>query len=84
MLRGSLVRRCGHMSEETVSADKTAAMGIVLAVGCSSLAGLMYVLALMFSVQVSFGPGVACMCSAPEIAAEDHLRNTSAGLCLSC
>ena len=42
------------MSEETVSADKTAALGIVLAVGCSSLAGLMYVLALMFSVQVSF------------------------------
>ena len=41
------------MSEETVSADKTAALGIVLAVGCSSIAGLMYVLALMFSVQVS-------------------------------
>lgn len=46
------MRRCGHMSEETVSADKTAALGIVLAVGCSSIAGLMYVLALMFSVQV--------------------------------
>ncbi len=40
------------MSEETVSADKTAALGIVLAVGCSSIAGLLYVLALMFSVQV--------------------------------
>ncbi|CAL5228608.1 g11771 [Coccomyxa viridis] len=42
---------CGHMNEETVSADKTAALGIVLAVGCSSIAGLLYVLALMFSVQ---------------------------------
>ncbi len=40
------------MSEETVSADRTAALGIVLAVGCSSIAGLLYVLALMFSVQV--------------------------------
>ena len=40
------------MSEETVSADRTAALGIVLAVGCSSIAGLSYVLALMFSVQV--------------------------------
>lgn len=42
---------CGHMSEETVEADKTAALGIVLAVGCSAIAGLMYILALMFSVQ---------------------------------
>ena len=48
---------CGHMSEETVAADKTAALGIVLAVGCSAIAGLMYILALMFSVQVSSQTG---------------------------
>jgi hypothetical protein len=45
------------MSEETVAADKTAALGIVLAVGCSAIAGLMYILALMFSVQVSSQTG---------------------------
>lgn len=40
------------MSEETKSADRTAAWGIVLAVGCSAISGLIYVLALMFSIQV--------------------------------
>lgn len=39
------------MSEETRSADRTAAWGIVLAVGTSAMSGLAYVLAIMFSIQ---------------------------------
>ncbi|KAK9918140.1 hypothetical protein WJX75_001594 [Coccomyxa subellipsoidea] len=42
---------CGHMSEETKSADKTAAWGIVLAVGLSAISGFIYIIALMFSIQ---------------------------------
>ncbi len=48
------------MSEETKQADRTAAWGIVLAVGCSAISGLCYIVALMFSIQVlspnSFSP----------------------------
>lgn len=47
------------MSEETKQADRTAAWGIVLAVGCSAISGLCYLVALMFSIQV-LSP-VACM-----------------------
>lgn len=42
------------MSEETKQADKTAAWGIVLAVGCSAISGLCYIIALMFSIQVLY------------------------------
>jgi hypothetical protein len=41
------------MSEETRQADKSAAWGVVLAVGCSAISGFVYVTALMFSIQVS-------------------------------
>ena len=44
---------CGHMSEETQSADRYAAWGIVLAIGCSSAVGFLYVLSMMFSIQVA-------------------------------
>jgi hypothetical protein len=70
------------MSEETVAADKTAAMGIVLAVGCSALAGLMYILALMFSVQVSPETGAQVeFVSAQDIWIRDRLHpmSTTAG-----
>lgn len=42
---------CGHMSEETRSADKYAPWGIVLAIGCSAGVGFLYVLAMMLSIQ---------------------------------
>jgi len=46
------VRRCGHMSEETKSADRSAPWGIVLAIGTSAVVGWGYILALLFSIQV--------------------------------
>ncbi len=44
---------CAHMSEETVGADKSAPMAIVMAIGVSAIAGFAYILAITFSIQVS-------------------------------
>lgn len=43
---------CAHLSEETRSADRNAAAGIMLAVGLSVILGFFYALALLFSIQV--------------------------------
>ena len=43
---------CAHLAEETVSADKSAASAILLSVGVAAVAGLAYILALLFSIQV--------------------------------
>ncbi|KAK9915256.1 hypothetical protein WJX75_006770 [Coccomyxa subellipsoidea] len=42
---------CGHMSEETKSADRSAPWGIILAIGTSAVVGWGYILALLFSIQ---------------------------------
>jgi hypothetical protein len=47
-----VVRRCGHISEETKAADKNSGWGILLAVGTSVVLGFGYILALLFSIQV--------------------------------
>ena len=44
---------CAHMSEETVGADKSAPIAIVMAIGVSAVAGFAYILAITFSIQVS-------------------------------
>ena len=44
---------CAHMSEETVGADKSAPVAIVMAIGVSAVAGFAYILAITFSIQVS-------------------------------
>ena len=44
---------CAHMSEETTGADKSAPTAIVISIAASFVAGLAYVLALTFSIQVS-------------------------------
>ena len=44
---------CAHMSEETVGADKSAPMAIVMAISVSALAGFAYILAITFSIQVT-------------------------------
>jgi len=44
---------CAHMSEETVGADKSAPMAIVMAIGVSAVAGFAYILAITFSIQVN-------------------------------
>lgn len=43
---------CAHMSEETRGADRSAPLAIVLAIGVSAVAGLAYLLAIVFSIQV--------------------------------
>ncbi len=53
---------CAHLSEETKSADRNAAAGIMLAVGLSVILGLGYILALLFSIQVLHG---TCPCWSP-------------------
>ena len=45
---------CAHMSEETTTADKSAPIAIIMSVGVSALIGFGYILALLFSIQVSF------------------------------
>jgi hypothetical protein len=52
---------CGHLSEETRIADKTAAYGIILSVFFTCIMGLLYVLALVFSIQARTRP-VTCVC----------------------
>ena len=47
---------CAHLSEETKSADRNAAWGILAAVSISVVLGLGYILALLFSIQVSITP----------------------------
>lgn len=42
---------CGHLSEETRVADRNAAYGIILSVFFTCIMGLLYVLALVFSIQ---------------------------------
>ncbi|DBB05374.1 TPA: hypothetical protein ACH3X3_010590 [Trebouxia sp. C0006] len=42
---------CAHMSEETVGADKSAPMAIVMAISVSAIAGFAYILAITFSIQ---------------------------------
>ncbi len=44
---------CAHMSEETVGADKSAPMAIVMAISVSAIAGFAYILAITFSIQVN-------------------------------
>lgn len=44
-----------HMIEETKDAAMAGATGIVVAVGCSAVFGLCYILALLFSISVSGG-----------------------------
>ena len=44
--------RCGHVSEETKSADWTSAWGMLMAVFMSVVLGLGYVISLLFSIQV--------------------------------
>lgn len=41
-----------HMAEETRGADFSAPLAILLAIGASAVAGWIYVLALLFSIQV--------------------------------
>ena len=48
---------CAHMSEETKGADKSAAWAIIMAIGTSSIVGFGYILALLFSIQVSLVSG---------------------------
>ena len=50
------------MSEETRSADRYAAWGIVLAVGCSAVVGFLYVLSMMFSIQVMLCQSILPCC----------------------
>ncbi|BDA43078.1 Amino-acid permease BAT1 [Coccomyxa sp. Obi] len=42
---------CGHMSEETKSADFSAPWGIIIAIATSAFVGWGYILALLFSIQ---------------------------------
>ena len=44
------------MSEETKGADFNAAWAILLSIGASAVAGWVYILAMMFSIQVSCLP----------------------------
>ena len=56
--------RCGHVSEETKSADWASAWGILIAVFMSIILGFGYCVALLFSIQVilnaSQTPGKCC------------------------
>ena len=53
---------CAHMSEETRGADRSAPLAIVLAIGVSAVAGLAYLLAIVFSIQVRHSQyAAACM-----------------------
>lgn len=42
-------------------ADKTASWGIVLAVGLSAISGLIYIIALMFSIQARCSMPTSCL-----------------------
>ena len=44
--------RGGHLSEETARADVAAPIGVILALGVSCVIGWLYILALLFSIQV--------------------------------
>ena len=44
---------CAHMSEETKGADKSAPLAIVMAISASAVAGFAYLLAIIFSIQVT-------------------------------
>ena len=44
---------CAHMSEETKGADKSAPLAIVMAIGASAVAGFAYLMAIIFSIQVT-------------------------------
>lgn len=44
---------CGHLSEETARADVSAPIGVIMALGVSAVIGWLYILALLFSIQVS-------------------------------
>ena len=50
------------------AADRNAAWGIVLAIGISAIIGLMYVVALMFSIQVgAFPVALGTLCSKKQL-----------------
>lgn len=44
---------CAHMSEETKGAGVNSAVAIMLVIWISGLAGICYLIALLFSIQVS-------------------------------
>ena len=56
--------RCGHVSEETKSADWTSAWGMLMAVFMSVVLGLGYVISLLFSIQVRTPCLALCLCVA--------------------
>ena len=69
---------CAHMSEETVGADKSAPVAIVMAIGVSAVAGFAYILAITFSIQVSTAD------FAPVMNGAQHMHGTHAAHKMSC
>ena len=43
---------CSHLGEETQRADVSAPIGVIIALAVSSVIGWLYILALLFSIQV--------------------------------
>ena len=52
---------CAHMSEETKNADVVAPWGILLSIIVSAVAGWLYIIALLFSIQVWTVPTSPCL-----------------------
>ena len=50
---------CGHLSEETARADVSSPIGVIIALVVSAVFGWLYILALLFSVQVGIGDQLA-------------------------
>ena len=71
------------MSEETVNADKNAAWGVIIAVGMSFIVGLLLILGMTFSIQVSM---LLYACPAHVHALPHHMQRQAwqPRLCMRC